>query len=163
MNMGMIMEEFSLRNVSSDDIEEIFALSNEEYVRRYSIDKEKITWEEHVRWFDYILQDKNNVFYVITDYSGHFLGQIRYQIENEEAVVSISLSKLIMGKGLSGLLLQESMKKLYEERKEIKTIVAYVSENNVASNKLFQKGGFSLVDKQKELIKYIYTERSRDV
>lgn len=152
-----------MRNVSRDDIEEIFALSNEDYVREYSINKDKITWEEHVRWFHHILQDNHSVFYVVTDHSERFLGQVRYRIEDEEAVVSMSLSKLIMGKGLSRFLLQESIKKLYEERKEVKTIIAYVSENNIASNRLFQNCGFSFVDKQKELIKYIYTEGSRVV
>ncbi len=161
--MGLIMEEIFLRKVSSADIHEVFAHSNEAYVREHSIRKEKITWEEHVRWFDHMLGDKMHVFYVITDHSDRFLGQIRYQIEGDQAVVSISLSKLIMGKGLSRNLLQESMKKLYEDRKEVKTIVAYVSENNIASNHLFQKSRYTFVDKKKELLKYIYTERGKEV
>ncbi|MDF2593465.1 MAG: hypothetical protein K0S75_2931 [Clostridia bacterium] len=157
------MEHLFLRNVSSGDMEGVFALSNEDYVRQYSVNKERITWEEHVRWFTNILQDRDNVFYVITDHSERFLGQIRYRIENDNAIVSISLSNLIMGKGLSRQLLLESINKLFQERKEIKVIIAYVSENNIASDKLFKKAGFFLEDKQQELLKYIYPETSTSV
>jgi RimJ/RimL family protein N-acetyltransferase len=160
---GMTMEHLFLRNVSSGDMEGVFALSNEDYVRQYSVNKERITWEEHVRWFTNILQDRDNVFYVITDHSERFLGQIRYRIENDNAIVSISLSNLIMGKGLSRQLLLESINKLFQERKEIKVIIAYVSENNIASDKLFKKAGFFLEDKQQELLKYIYPETSTSV
>jgi RimJ/RimL family protein N-acetyltransferase len=158
-----MMEELFLRKVTEADIEEVFALSNEDEVRRYSLHKEKITWEEHVRWFGNVLKDRNHLFYVVTDQSQRFLGQIRYRIEENQAVVSISLAEWIRGKGLSSFLLQESMKKLYEERKDVKRIVAYVSEENAASSKLFQKSGFSLVDRQKDFLQYIYTGRSEGV
>jgi L-amino acid N-acyltransferase YncA len=146
-----------IRKAKSEDIREVFNPSNQDYVREYSINKEKIKWENHVRWFNDIIQDRNNLFYVVTDNTERFLGQIRYNIETDKATVSISLSHLITGKGLSRPLLLESINKLLSEKKEVTEIIAYVSENNAASVKLFERAGFSLHENQNGLLKYIYS------
>jgi RimJ/RimL family protein N-acetyltransferase len=145
-----------IRKVRSRDLEEVFNLSNQDYVRKYSINKEKIKWEDHVRWFNNTIQERDSVFYVVTDNTKRFLGQIRYKIENGKATVSISLSHLITGKGLSRHLLIESIDKFLSEKKEVTEIVAYVSENNIPSGKLFEKAGFSLCDNQGGLLKYLF-------
>lgn len=146
-----------IRTVKSDDIEEVFNLSNQDYVRKYSINKEKIKWEDHARWFNNTIQDRDSLFYVVTDSIERFLGQIRYKIENGIATVSISLSHLITGKGLSRPLLIESIDKLLIEKEELTGIIAYVSENNTASVKLFEKAGFSLCENQNGLLKFFYS------
>lgn len=147
-----------IRRVKRDDLEEVFNLSNQDYVRKYSINREKIKWENHVNWFNSTIQDHNNVFYVITDNTERFFGQIRYKIENDEAIVSISLSQLITGKGLSRPLLLESIDKLFSEKNAVTQIVAYVSEDNLASLRLFEKSGFSYCGIEKGLLKYIYSK-----
>lgn len=150
-------ENISIRKVKNTDVEEVFNLSNQDYVRKYSINKDKIKWEEHVCWFNNVLQDINSVFYVVTDISERFLGQIRYNIKNDEATVSISLSRSISGKGLARHLLTESIASLFNERKEITEIIAYVAENNMVSIKLFENAGFSLYENRNGLMKYIYS------
>lgn len=153
------MNNIYVRKARSEDIEEVFNLSNQDYVRKHSINKEKIKWDDHASWFNNTMQDHDSCFYVITDSIERFLGQIRYKIEKDKATVSISLSHLITGKGLSRPLLLESIDKLLSEKKEVTGIVAYVSEKNIASKKLFEKAGFSLCENQNELLKFIYSRK----
>ncbi|WP_226670467.1 UDP-2,4-diacetamido-2,4,6-trideoxy-beta-L-altropyranose hydrolase [Metabacillus litoralis] len=155
---GEVMEkEYFLRKVKDEDIFDVFQLSNEDYVRKYSINQKKINWEDHKVWFQSIKTSQNNVFYVVTDYSEKFLGQLRYKIEDESGIVSISLGKSIAGKGLSKKLLKESLELIHKERNELKNIIAYVSNDNIASKKLFEKVGFRLHENNKGLLKYIYS------
>jgi UDP-2,4-diacetamido-2,4,6-trideoxy-beta-L-altropyranose hydrolase len=148
---------YFLRKVKDKDIFAVFQLSNEDYVRKYSINKTKINWEEHKAWFQRIINSDNYVFYVVTDYTEEFLGQLRYKIERKSGIVSISLGKSIAGKGLSKEILEMSIELIREERNDIKNIVAYVSNDNIASKKLFEKVGFILQENNKDILKYIYS------
>lgn len=130
--------EINLRKVQPEDVKEVFDLSNQEYVRRYSINIEKIQWADHVEWFNLVLQDKNTVFYVVTDKDESFLGQVRYKIAHRNATVSISLSEKLVGRGLSKSILSQSIKKLFEEEQSVKGIIAFVSEDNIASKRIFE-------------------------
>lgn len=149
-------KDIIIRKANKHDMNELFILSNQDYVRRYSIKKRKINWENHVEWFNNIIDDDNCVFYVFRDKGDDLLGQIRFLIENDSATVSISLSQLIIGKGYSLGLLKKSMNFLFDERREVKKIVAFVSEDNTASIKLFKKADFSFVEKEEGFSKYIY-------
>ena len=150
-------ENYFLRKVNENDINDIFQLSNEDYVRKFSINSNRINWDEHVIWFKNIMQSSNNIFYVVTDSSNKFLGQLRYKIDNRSAIVSISLCRQIMGKGLSSKFLKQSMKLISEEKKEIENIIAFVSDKNIVSKKLFEKVGFVFIENNNGLIKYIYS------
>ena len=145
-----------IRKVRINDMEQIFNHSNQLYVRKQSIDKEKIEWKDHIFWFNNTIQDLNSVFFIVTDKTERYLGQIRYKIVKNKATVSISLSSLISGKGLSRHLLIESIDKLLIEKKGLSEIVAFVFKENIPSIKIFEKSGFLLCDKQNELLKYIY-------
>lgn len=156
MQLNYVTDDLYLRKVKRDDIEEVFKLSNEDYVRKYSINKYKIEWDNHLAWFNNILKSKQNVFYVVANSKGEFLGQIRYKIKDCSAVVSISLCKLIMGKGLSSILLNHSIKLFKEEKKDVKRIIAFISTENIASNKLFIKSGFKFYQESDSMLEYHY-------
>lgn len=140
-----------LRKAQNEDMHDVFELSNEDFVRRYSINPNKIQWNDHVTWFNRVLSDENVVFYVATDQNGGFYGQIRYNLDRSQATVSISLSGALRGKGLSKRLLNESIGKLLEERPQIEDVVAYVSERNRASMKIFSGLNFKWTGSENEL------------
>ncbi len=52
-------------------------------------------------------------------------------------------------------MLKKSIEKVFDEKKGLKEIVAFVSEENIASKKIFQGLGFSLVEKQDNMLKLI--------
>lgn len=152
-----IEEKYFLRKVKESDIFDVFHLSNEEYVRKYSINSNKIEWEDHKVWFDKILHSNEDIFYVITNKKDQFLGQLRYKIQNDCAIISISLCKSIIGKGLSKRFVKESIELIREEKEEVKNIIAFVSNNNIPSKKLFESVGFVLHQKTKNMLKYVFT------
>ena len=149
-------ESYFLRKVKGKDIEAVFKLSNEDYVRDNSINKSKITWEDHVKWFQSVINSTDNVFFVVTDYKDQFLGQIRYKIESQSAIVSISLCQEIRGKGLAKKLLMDSIKLIAEENDGINNVIAYILEKNVASQNVFEQVDFVMSENQNGLLKYIY-------
>lgn len=150
-----IIPEFNLRNVRMDDCRDVFELSNKDYVRLYSIQNEKILWEDHVKWFYNVLKDENTVFYIITDRFHSFSGQVRFKIENSHATISISLSDRVKGKGLAKQILSQSIKSVFEENSNVTNIIAYVSEHNIASMKIFKGLNFEIVDIDDFMIKLV--------
>jgi len=150
--------KINLRKVKSEDIKEVFDLSNQDYVRLYSINKDKIEWADHVKWFNSVLEDKRTVFYVVTDKNESFLGQIRYKIAESSATVSISLSEKLKGKGLSKEILNKSIKKIFDEEQSVKDIIAFVSEDNIASKKIFEGLNFKRHKDEDSMMKLILKE-----
>lgn len=149
-------EGYKLRKAQLSDMESVFLLSNEEYVRRHAIHREKIVWHKHVAWFKSMLESEEAVFYVVVDEEDNFLGQVRYALDGEEATVSISLSKSILGKGLSKSILRESMEMLAGERLEVDKIYAFVFNENIPSMKLFTGVGYHYVDEENKLSRFVY-------
>ncbi|RXJ02233.1 N-acetyltransferase [Anaerobacillus alkaliphilus] len=157
LGSDLLLEKLFLRKVKAEDVLDVYNLSNEDAVRKFSINPEKIIWEEHLVWFDNILHSNEVIFYVITDCSDQFLGQIRYKIEEKSAIVSLSLCETIRGKGYSNKLLNESLTLISEERNKLETIIAFVSEDNVASKKLFEKANFLFCENKSGMLQYMYS------
>ena len=44
-------EELQIRLANIDDMKNVFDLSNDDTVRKNSINQNKIEWEDHVKWF----------------------------------------------------------------------------------------------------------------
>ncbi|MBS3972456.1 MAG: UDP-2,4-diacetamido-2,4,6-trideoxy-beta-L-altropyranose hydrolase [Erysipelotrichia bacterium] len=147
--------KINLRKVKAEDIKDVFDLSNQDYVRLYSINKDKIKWVDHVKWFNSVLEDERTVFYVVTDKNESFLGQIRYKIIENSATVSISLSEKLKGKGLSKEILNKSIKKIFDEEQSVKDIIAFVSEDNIASKKIFEGLNFKRHKDEDSMMKLI--------
>lgn len=147
--------KINLRKVKSEDIKEVFDLSNQDYVRRYSINKDRIEWSDHVKWFNSVLEDKGTVSYVVTDKNESFLGQIRYKTVENSATVSISLSEKLKGKGLSKEILSKSIKKIFAEEQSVKDIIAFVSADNIASKKIFEGLNFKRLKDEDSMMKLI--------
>ena len=66
-------------------------------VRRFS--SEPIPWEQHQHWFDNKLNDPGCVFFIALDVEGAPIGQMRFDVDGEEAVISVSLAEQFHGLG----------------------------------------------------------------
>lgn len=149
------VNNFILRQVKESDMENVYQLSNQKYVRKLSINKNLISWENHIKWFTDVLEDKKIVFYVVTDESSSFLGQVRFNIEENEATISISLSEEIKGQGLAPAIIKEACGKLLSNDTTVEKIVAFISPNNIASLKSFKKVGFKESSPEEEMNRYV--------
>ena len=132
---------FYLRNAVYMDSKMIFELSNDPGVRINSINKAGIDWRSHQEWYDEILGRKNYIFLLAFDKNDNFIGQVRFEIKDTTAVVSISLTKEFRGKGLSRKILKEACTKIFLDE-NIATVTAFILPGNLASIKGFSSAGF---------------------
>ena len=128
---------FNIRLADISDCERIFNLSNDPVVRNNSINKEKILWENHVKWFENRIKNINEPFYIVETPDGDLIAQVRFNKENNENIISVSITKDFRGKGLGAEVISESSQKT-----KLSPIFAYVKENNIASKRAFIKAGY---------------------
>lgn len=146
-----------LRKAKLSDMENIFLLSNKDYVRKHSINPNTITWDEHVHWFNSALENTGVVFYIVTDTNEVFLGQVRFNLRANQGIISISLSQECRGKGLAGIILNKAIDKVFNEHEEINRIIAEISQENLASVKTFKHAGFKEYAKSDMMKEYELT------
>lgn len=149
---------FYIRMAELKDMKEVFELSNEDVVRKFSISKEKIKWDDHVQWFKKNIHDENVIYYIVINEEDRILGQIRYNINESSAIVTINLLDNIRGKGFSKRILFKANQELFASKKSIKTVVAYILKDNIASIKLFESLEFLKKSEKSELIRMEYNK-----
>ena len=140
------------RTVREGDIWDIYEISNDPKVRRYSLNQKPISKEEHLNWFEKV--DKS-LFFVL-ELNGKVIGQIRFQkIGNNTFEVSISLHSNYRGKGFGRLLLRKGISELLKRFPNAK-IFAKIREENEISKKLFKGFGFKFQTKSGGIEIYTY-------
>lgn len=141
---------FYLRKAVMSDSEKVFKLSNDLSVRSQSINKNMIEPDEHNRWFSEKISADNYIFLLAFDKEDNFIGQVRFQVENSSAVVSISIVHEFRGKGLSKKILKAAGSKVFLETPGITQLIAYILPGNEASIKAFKAIGY-VYDKEETL------------
>lgn len=134
---------FKIRLADMTDMERVFNLSNDDFVRKNSINKSKILWENHVQWFSEKIKNAREPFYIFEDKAGNFVAQVRFNKENEEFVISVSLEKNFRGKGLAAHIIKTASEKFGKY-----PLSAYIKKNNIPSVKAFIKAGYVFVEEK---------------
>lgn len=133
---AMGISPIEIKQAGKDDSKNIFEWRNNKKIRDVSINSALISWEDHQKWFDAVLADKNCEL-VIGATGNKTVGVVRFDMENDEAEVSIYLVPEggFAGQGRNLLLTAERW--LKANRPEIKHIRASVLAENDASKNLF--------------------------
>jgi UDP-2,4-diacetamido-2,4,6-trideoxy-beta-L-altropyranose hydrolase len=134
-------EGIGLREACEDDCRLLWKWSNDPDVRAASFSSEPIPWEEHAEWFQARVNDPNCIFYIAIDSEGIPIGQVRYEIEDKEAVISVSIDRKIFGKGYGSTIIQFGSRRLFGMT-DANTIHAYIKHGNERSGLSFKKAGF---------------------
>ena len=134
-------QTLKLRQVCEDDCGLLWEWANDPDVRAVSFSSEPIPWEHHVQWFESKLDDPNCVFYVAVDSEGVPIGQVRYDINGNEAVISTSIAQELRGKGYGSAAIRLASYKLFGTS-TVRVINAYVKQDNNASARAFVRAGF---------------------
>lgn len=153
-----MVKEFEIKLAAIEDMKDVFDLSNEDLVRENSFNQEKIQWESHQNWFKNKINDENCIFYVVKDTNNKLISQIRFDKNDGEADISISIAQKFRGKGYGVEILKLTSKKVIDEN-NIKKINAYVKIENEVSKIIFEKAGYILKDKNSEKWRYEYNAR----
>jgi RimJ/RimL family protein N-acetyltransferase len=142
---SMNSNSLTLREVTDLDRELIWHWANDEETRKASYSQAYISWDEHMRWFDAVQRQKNHRFYIANNGSKKPIGQIRFEIDNKEAIISLSVSSESRRRGYGKKILFKAAEKLFNET-NIEQISAFVKSENISSLRVFKKAGFRLVE-----------------
>jgi UDP-2,4-diacetamido-2,4,6-trideoxy-beta-L-altropyranose hydrolase len=135
-------DDLQLQRVEEKDCRQLWEWANDPEVRPVSFATEPIPWERHLQWFNSKLRDPNALLYLVVDGEGIPAGQVRFQISDAKAAVSISLAPPFRGKGYGKLVLAMAIEDLFRIT-AVKRIDAYVKPNNAPSLRLFTRAGYA--------------------
>lgn len=133
--------KYTLRQVTREDAEILFAWTNEEETRKNSFSEEPVLWENHIQWLEKKLADKNCLFFILTD-GDKELGTIRLDIVDACGQISYSIDKNERGQGLGSRLLSLVEQKARQEK--LTLLQGSVKPENKASVKCFMENGYKV-------------------
>lgn len=123
------------RPIKKEDCLKIFDIANDDEVREFSFNSDKIPLEDHKKWFNNVLNEDSIKFYVL-QYKNDLIGQLRLDFDEDYPVISISLNKKYRGLGLSKILLAKGLELIDGK------VIAYIKKENIRSISFFRSMGF---------------------
>jgi len=143
----MCMEHISLRfnQVSEKDCRLIWEWANDVDTRQASFSSQPIPLENHIQWFDSKLNDPNCIFYMMSNGGGSPVGQVRYELDGSEAVISMTIDSRYRRKGYGSATILLSAHQIFDVS-GVQVIHAYVKQENRRSIRAFLKAGFKARD-----------------
>lgn len=135
------LSDLQLRRALESDCEVFWEWASDPEARAASFRNKTISWEQHSKWFRTKMEDPNAILYTATNAGGLPMGEVRYQIEGNRAVLSISLGARFRGCGLGQKVLAVAIERFFQES-EVEFIDAFVKLTNQPSLKLFASAGF---------------------
>jgi UDP-2,4-diacetamido-2,4,6-trideoxy-beta-L-altropyranose hydrolase len=129
-----------LRSAAAKDILYYFSWANDPETRKNAIHSEPIGWETHMKWYQSKLHAKDSHLFMLK--AGELpVGQIRFDINGNEALVDYSLDPIVRGRGWAEKLIKLGMD-MMQKTKPIR-LCAVVKAGNHASSSAFLRAGFS--------------------
>lgn len=136
-------DKFELVQVSIKDIDLLYEWANDSECRKNAFNSEKIEYEIHKKWFLKKLNDKNCKIYLYI-YNNNAIGQVRIDIHGSNALIDYSIKKEYRGKGHGIKILQLLEEKITQLKStKIRSLLGEVKNDNLASQKVFIKLGYS--------------------
>ena len=132
-----------LREVVQSDMDLLYTWGNDPAVRKNSFKTDPIPYDDHVRWFKRIMEDDNVLQFIMMD-EDIPVGQIRLNIEDDEAEIGYSIAAEYRRKGYGHTILQLIADKVETDYPQIKKLIAKVKPENSASKKLFESEGYEM-------------------
>ncbi len=135
--------DIEIRTARSEDSEKLFQWRNHSSIRAVSRDANLIDWQVHQRWFTSMLRDPEKIL-LIGQRVESPVGVVRFDVQNDEAEVSIYLVPDGASSGQGRSLLQSAEQWLVANRLGIRKIRAHVLGVNVRSQRLFVGAGYQV-------------------
>lgn len=138
---AMLERIIIVRPANAYDCDRIFQWANDIDTRASSFNLDLIKWDEHCKWFSQKLDDPNCILFICQDELENALGMIRFDIDSDEAMISINLNPAEREKGWSGFLIIRAIDELFKSH-NIFRINAFIKLQNIRSIKAFERAGF---------------------
>jgi len=132
------------RNAEPEDVGLLYEWANEETARKNSFHPEKIPYDTHVQWFEKKLKNPQAHLW-IAEIDGKPAALVRFDENNDHAVIGINMDKNFRGKGYGGKILRQATDRFIRLREL--PVYAYIKPENIPSVKAFEKAGFVFTEK----------------
>jgi len=133
--------EVFLRKAVEDDIRLLWDWANDPEVRRQSFSSSPIEWEEHVEWFNAVMNGDRSTQYIAEMRDGTPAGQVRFDRDGDKAVIGVSVDARWRGCGFGARIIKEATPRFLSESGG-GSVIAFVKEDNVSSSAAFLAAGF---------------------
>ncbi len=135
-------QAISLRDVIEDDAWILWNWANDPVSRSVSFSPDPIPWEVHFAWFRRKLICSGSHMFIGERETGEKVGLVRFDCENERAVISVNVAPEARGKGVGARLIRIGSDRILADNPEIEAVFAYIKPDNDASVKAFAKAGY---------------------
>lgn len=143
--MEMDQYDLHMQPITMNDCMRVYSWTNDPEVRSNSFFSNFIPLEEHKRWFCERLSDPFCVYNLIMNRENNPIGQVRFDINGDNAVISVLIAKESRGKRIGPRAIRLSVESLFRTR-PVNIIHAYVKAENTRSLNAFKKTGFRLCE-----------------
>lgn len=138
-----LSEDYILRDVNPCDDIITFKWASDQGVRAFSFEREKISWDDHKKWFLKKLVDEKCTFFIL-EHQGFNIGSIRFDSDEKGGVIiSYLIDPDFQGKGYGKRILNEGVEHLKKIRPDVKKVYGFVKKENIVSIKIFEKLGYN--------------------
>lgn len=152
----MLDEKIYISSMNAYEAEKYRVLRNRDDNRQMFFDDSVISMEQQRSWFEKYLEKPDEYMFSIYDReSGAFVGGIGiYTNDRDETEIGrIIIDRMICGgKGYGALAIRLLVD--FMRQSELKSLVAYIFTNNIASQRSFEKAGFRITDTLEDKIRY---------
>ena len=133
----------SLREATIEDVDILFEWANDPVVRKNSFNTKPIPYEDHRKWFDKVLSDDSVIQFIMMEEETP-VGQIRLNVNGDEAEIGYSIAAAYRGHGYGHMILKLVLEKIESSHTGIKKLIAKVKPDNSASKRLFESEGYKM-------------------
>lgn len=158
---SMYTSALTLRPAHETDCEMLLEWRNDPRVRANSFKSDLIELPGHQKWFYEKLKNDNCLFYIAEDGSGMPVGQIRFDRDDSNAIISISVAPGMDGRGIGTAMTKLACCDLWKTWPNI-TVVALVKMDNPASASMFINAGFSQETTNNDHLRFVWSKTNSD-
>jgi UDP-2,4-diacetamido-2,4,6-trideoxy-beta-L-altropyranose hydrolase len=132
----------ALRRAHEGDCRLIWEWTNDPGTRAVSFSSDPIPWDSHREWYASKQRDEHCFFYIATNANHLPLAQVRFDVDDREAVVSLNVAPEARGQGLGPALIVAGADRIFSDS-EAQLLHAYIKPENFPSVQAFRKAGFT--------------------
>lgn len=141
VGLDLFAGRLTLRHATMDDAELLFKWANGPATRQNSFNPDPIEWNDHVSWMQCKLKADNAMLFML-ELDDTPCGHIRYDLQDDIALLSFVVAPAFRGMGLGRRLVEMSRKEPLRAW-EASAVKAVAFIENTASARVFETAGFS--------------------
>lgn len=151
-----LFEKIYLKRADISDKDILLEWRNHPKIREQCFNSEIISRETHEKWFNDVLK-REDIILLIGVLENKKIGQVRFNLNNEKAKISVNVAPELIGKGLGPILIIKGCEFLFKNTR-CKEIIAEIKPHNIASIKAFAKAGFKNILSKEDKVLMSYTK-----